>query len=89
MRQATDYRGRKLGSISAVEGLTALVRWPDSSGRMGPPQEVALDGQNGSTKGLLQAEDKNDYSKTGLTIKLTMEAFFLSVFSLLIDRLFF
>ena len=62
VRQATDYRGRKLGSISAVEGLTALVRWPDSSGRMGPPQEVALDG-NGSTKGLLQAEDKNDYSK--------------------------
>jgi len=56
VRQATDYRGRKLGSITAVEGLTALVRWPDASGRMGPPQEVALDGQNGSTKGLLQAD---------------------------------
>ena len=40
VRQATDYRGRTLGSITAVEGLTALVRWPDASGRMGPQKKL-------------------------------------------------
>ena len=50
LRAATDHRGRKLGSVSDVEGSSALVRWPDAGGNLGPPVEVALDGK----KGLLQ-----------------------------------
>lgn len=52
LRAATDHRGRKLGSVSDVEGSSALVRWPDAGGNLGPPVEVALDGK----KGLLQAD---------------------------------
>lgn len=38
--------------MSDVEGSSALVRWPDAGGNLGPPVEVALDGK----KGLLQAD---------------------------------
>ena len=54
LRAASDHRGRKLGSVTDVEGSSALVRWPDAKGNLGPPVEVALDGN----KGLLQVGKK-------------------------------
>jgi hypothetical protein len=56
LQAATDHRGRKLGSVSDVEGSSALVRWPDAGGNLGPPVEVALDGK----KGLLQVGKLTD-----------------------------
>lgn len=48
---ALDYRGRRLGSVCAVEGSSAQVRWQGANG-LGQVEEISLD--PATKQGLLQ-----------------------------------